>query len=338
MPVARCPHCSVALLDEEANGSHCPACGGELRPAGVELAAVAPPTLPTVSRPWGWMIATAALTVLVVLQLLSWPSSHASSESATLAELRSEKEKAEQAAIAARAEIARIRGDMQKQIAMIREEELAKRTLAQAKQTEAEQKIALAEQRAKQAEERLSKEREFLNLAEELVKLNRPEADYLVQGLNEGRSLTLIGKVNTLRVEAVQGAQLDASRLEAKSIVFYQGIRGRSVVKLYAPQGKVSLASVQDLAKLEIDAPGGRTEIRDINGEPELRIRTKELQLHGRVDGQSQLQVTLTQDGSLKFVRLLGKSKLVWKKDHPNDPEPAIQRGEVHSRAVFEHQ
>jgi hypothetical protein len=339
MPVSRCPHCSIALLDEEANGSHCPACGGELRSVEVVSAPAAPPPPLPVSRPWGWMVATGVLALVVLLQWLSWPltpSAANTGDDGPLAALRSEKERAEQAAVASRAETARVRGEMQKQIAGIREEELAKRNAAESKQTEAEKKMTLADQRAKQAEERLKKEQDFLNASDELVKLNRPDADYLVKALNDGASLTLMGKVGTLRVEGVNGAFLDASRLEAKSIVFYQGINGRSMVKLHAPNGRVSLATINAEAQVEIDAPGGRTEIRDINGEAKLRVRTKELRLNGDVNGTSLLNVVFTKDGSLKFVRLQGECKLLWKKDAPTDPEPAITRGEIKGKAVLE--
>jgi hypothetical protein len=285
------------------------------------------------------MSATGVLVLIVLLQWLSWPSAASTGpvgDDGPLAALKAEKERAEQAAVAARAETARVRGEMQKQITSIREEELAKRNAAESKQTEAEKKVAQADQRAKQAEERLKKEQDFLNASDELVKINRPNADYLVKALNDGAALTLMGKVGTLRVEGVNTALLDASRLEAKSIVFYQAINGRSMVKLHAPNGRISLASINAAAQVEIDAPGGRTEIRDINGESKLRVRTKELRLTGDVNGTAQLNVIFTRDGSLKFVRLQGESKLLWKKDAPGDPEPAITRGEIKGKAILE--
>jgi len=291
---------------------------------------------PAVARPWGWMTASGVLALVVLLQWLSWPSQNAATESLALSEMRTEKEQAEQAAVAARAETARLRGEMQKQLAKIREEEAAKRSAAQAKQLAAEKQAQLAEQRAQQAAERLKKELDFLAASDELVKLNRPEADYLVRALNNRATLTLVGKVGTLRVEAINNSLLDASRLEAKNIVFYQGIHGRSQVKLYSPQGKVSLATIHDLAQVEIDAPGGRTEIREIYGEPKLQIRTRELHLNGYINDEASIYARLTKDGSLKFVKLTGESKLLWKKDHFEDPDPLITRGEVRDRAIFQ--
>lgn len=335
MPVTRCPHCAVALLEEEAAGTHCPACGGELRDAADPhpAPAVPSPAQPPVARPWGWMTATTALGLIVVIQWLSTPSSNQAKYEYTLATLQAQLQNAEAAATAARAESAKVRVDFETKLAQAREEIAQSKAQAQVQVDEARKQLALATKRAADAERQMAKEQAFYNGPGELVRLDRPDGEYAVPPLNEGAHLTLIGTVGTLRLHDINGAFVDASRLKARNIYLNDHINGRAMVKLHAPQGRVELSAVNAEAQVEIDAEGGRIETKDLNGEARLRLRGKEIRLYGNVNGTVQVRATLTKDGSMKFHRLQGESKVLWKKDQPTDPAPTITPGEIRGKA-----
>ena len=60
------------------------------------------------------------------------------------------------------------------------------------------------------------------------------------------------------------------------------------------------------------------------------------MKFNGAINGdRTQITVTLTNDGSLTFLRLNGKGHLHWRQADASDPEPLIERGTVNDRAEF---
>src|SRR5262249_18421787 len=108
-----------------------------------------------------------------------------------------------------------------------------------ARREEAEKKLAVARLlKADPAPQRVP-ERVVERVAEHTIKLDSPNGDYLVRGLNRGASAKLTGKVRTLRIGELNGGHLDASGLTAKTVIFGQAINNGSTVKVNAPNGTV---------------------------------------------------------------------------------------------------
>jgi hypothetical protein len=90
--------------------------------------------------------------------------------------------------------------------------------------------------------------------------LSQPGGEHSIGQLENGRKVRLIGKVRALRVGRVAGgAVLDASRLDTQEINFVGPIEGGATVLLSAPSGRVQIhGRVDGHSRLQIDAPGGK--------------------------------------------------------------------------------
>lgn len=170
-----------------------------------------------------------------------------------------------------------------------------------------------------------------------------PSGDYAVGELNGGTRLKLKGKCNTLTIGLIDGkSTLDASELEAKEIIFTDKIDGKSTVKLNAPNGSIEFRKkVDGQSKLEVDAPNGSVTFTDpggflnegskIDGQVSIKIIAKHVEFKAKIDGgpATHVVVTLTAGGSLKFSEVLGKSRLHYRKEKPEDPEPSVEAGRI---------
>jgi len=131
----------------------------------------------------------------------------------------------------------------------------------------------------------------------ETIRLKDPDGEYTVATLNNGDKAVLVGTIKTLKIAGLnEKSELDASLLEAEEIIFTGNINGGS---------KVTLGKTQKLTILDVNGP------------------------------QTQITVTLTRDGTLKFRRLNGGVRLQYAKAERTDPPLRIERGEVAPQAEF---
>ena len=67
----------------------------------------------------------------------------------------------------------------------------------------------------------------------------------------------------------------------------------------------------------------------------DLKVVAREVEFPEVINGDAQIEVTLTRSGHLKFERLQGRSVLNWRKEKPDDPHPWIEEGRVLASAAF---
>lgn len=154
-------------------------------------------------------------------------------------------------------------------------------------------------------------------------------------------SKVILGKTRKLTIRDVNDkSEVDASAADASLIILAGAINSRSTIKLHAPKGTVEIMGpVNDHSQLEIAAPDGKVVFKNqgsaIN-EGQVTITAKDVEMRGPIYGsQTLVNVTLTKDGSLKFVRLDGVARFHWHKADASDPEPRIDAGEVGRAAQF---
>jgi len=190
-----------------------------------------------------------------------------------------------------------------------------------------------------------------------VTKLNDPDGEYVVKTMTGGQEITLLGKIKTLKIDSVnERSVLDATRLDAEEIVMTGDINSGSKV-LLGKAHTIKIRSLNDQSLLdasEMDAenvlltggvnsrstlklhvPKGSIVIDgEINGDAQVEIVAKKLDLRGAVNGpQTYILLTLSKGGSLQFRRLSGGVRLHYRKADAGDPAPRIERGEVDARA-----
>lgn len=357
MPVARCPHCASVLLEEEAQGSVCPACGRSLETPACTVTAASPeaetpPVQPAPRRAWGWMAVAACSSIFSLVLWVGRPETPAplAGKETTTSRLPGEEEQAKLAGTAK--ELMRLREEMraatedrEAQVAALEKKLTAVEAAASESRQVLEKQLAtavagaeLAGRRAAAAEKALEEERArrspaFVGPGE--VRLDDPAGEHVVDTLNEGDRLKLTGRIGVLRIRGVNDGELDASALQARSIVFEQPVNGRSAVKLSAPGGSVALAGINAEARVEVEAPGGTLRTPDINGDSRLSARAREVRFEGAVQGSSKVSLTLTANGFMRFGTIQGSATVTWKRERASDPNPNIQEGEVRGGGRF---
>ncbi|MBI2804892.1 MAG: hypothetical protein HYX68_07925 [Planctomycetes bacterium] len=155
-------------------------------------------------------------------------------------------------------------------------------------------------------------------------------------GAVNGGSVKL-GSVKTLHVAAVNAkAVLDASASAASEVVISGNVNSASRVMLSAPAGKVLLhGEINGGAQVEINAPGGKVRVRSdhatiVNGDSKLTIHAKDVELLGAINGtRTEVIVTISSGGSLKFLAVNGGSRLHYRKALRSDPSLRIDAGTV---------
>jgi hypothetical protein len=171
------------------------------------------------------------------------------------------------------------------------------------------------------------------------LRLDAPNGTHRIEALDRGEVCRLAGRIGTLTVGSIKGgATLDASRLEARKIIFEHSVNGRSRVILNAPKGAVALTKIDGESTADIQAPGGRVQINEIFGDSRVTIRAREVRFANTINGaRTEVNVTLTHPAAaLAFNQLLGRSRLTWRKEKPTDPAPRLAPGRVDREARFE--
>jgi hypothetical protein len=169
-----------------------------------------------------------------------------------------------------------------------------------------------------------------------VVKVDRPNDDYIQVPLNNGAQVKLVGKARRLVLGAIDGgAALDASEL-ITSEVFVGYVNNRARLRLKAPGGTVKIKELNGQSQVEVAAPGGRVTVAHVTGDAVVAIHAKEADFPGVISGaNTQVVVTLSKAGRLHFADLAGAARLHWRKDQPGDPAPDIIPGQINAAAEF---
>jgi hypothetical protein len=150
-------------------------------------------------------------------------------------------------------------------------------------------------------------------------KLDSPNGIAAVPDMTREDRLTLTGRVRILRIGSVGGkATLDASGLEAEEIIITGDVSNTAVVKLNAPNGKVTIGGhVVGSAKLTVNAPGGEVVVAassgKLDGSSEITVTAKRLEVQGPMAGEAKMVVMLTAGGSAQFGKMEGRATVIYK-------------------------
>lgn len=172
--------------------------------------------------------------------------------------------------------------------------------------------------------------------------VNLPDGEHVIESLNGGETVRLAGKVRTLRINSVnEESLLDASRLEAREIIVSGSINGRSTVKVHAPNGRFELrGSVNGQSELELRVPNGKVLFGtpsttsgggggEVNGESQVIIAAKDVDLGGKITGGTSIKVTLNAGGKLQFRSITGNAHIHYRKTRAEGPVPIVEQGTI---------
>jgi hypothetical protein len=163
-----------------------------------------------------------------------------------------------------------------------------------------------------------------------------------IGNVNSG-STVILGKADMLKIRDVnEKSTIDATAVEARGILVEGAINSGSTLKLKAPKGTVEFTGeINDRSQIEVAAPEGKVVFKGrgdsaINSNARVTVQARHVEFGGAINGpETQINITLTKDGSLKFRRLSGGVQMLWNKADARDPEPRIDAGAVDARAIF---
>jgi hypothetical protein len=172
------------------------------------------------------------------------------------------------------------------------------------------------------------------------IKLDDPDGEYYVELLSN-KTLKLNGRVQRLRIGEIKDrGVLDASQLEANQVIIERGIRNDATVKLNAPGGHVEVRGpLNERGKLFVVAPDGGvtfTEKCEVNNQSNVTLTARRVEFLGKVQGwNTQVTMTITAGGGLRFRELNNGAKMQYKKANPKDPDVDVSGGDVIGQAEF---
>ncbi len=149
--------------------------------------------------------------------------------------------------------------------------------------------------------------------------IDNPRGTATIPDMAREDRLTLTGKVRLLKIGSVGGkAILDASGLEAEEIVITGDLNATAIVKLNAPNGKVTIGGhVTGSANLTVTAAGGDVILSagsgKFDGGAEATVLAKRLEVKGLLSGSAKLIVTLTEGGSAAIGAVEDKAMVIYK-------------------------
>jgi len=148
--------------------------------------------------------------------------------------------------------------------------------------------------------------------------IHNPDGVVQLTDLNRDDRLTLTGKVRLLKIGTVGGkATLDASGLIAEEIVMTGDVNDHAVVKLSAPNGKVTIGGqVEGSARLTVTAPGGEFVVArsaKLDEHAEITVIAKDVEVNGRMSGQAKLVVILTGGGMAAIGAMEENAAVIYK-------------------------
>jgi hypothetical protein len=340
MPFTRCPHCHLPLLAEEAQQPLCPACGAPLSTAAsdqlhlVQPQAALPPGLRTNFWLFGSGLALLAIALGGVWLVYQQSFSPGIGDQGTGAKEN------ETGPIAVSVPVTELRPsapDPRPPTPVEKDAVVEAESKTEAKKDEPPRAEPKPEPIPPPRPQDPGPRRGILILGEER-QIHLPDGEYTLEDLNGGKRVKLTGKVRILRVGLVDGGStLDASGLEAKEIILARKIDGQSTVRLLAPGGSVEFREpVSGESRLEVEAPHGRVSFTQptlsrskagskIDGQAQVTITAREVDFRGILSGTAtKVMVNLTRGGMLRFARIEGSTRLLYRKVEPADPEPRV--------------
>jgi hypothetical protein len=167
---------------------------------------------------------------------------------------------------------------------------------------------------------------------------DQPDDTAALADVNTNDHVVLTGRLRGLRIGSVNGkGSIDASRLTVEEVVITGDLNGEAVVKLKAPGGKVTVGGfVLGASKLTVVAHGGEVLVADsgrVGGAAVLTVIAKRFESRGRLTDSARVDLTLTAGGSVKLGVSEHRATLTWRKEMPNDPRPAIEKGQLRDGA-----
>lgn len=165
--------------------------------------------------------------------------------------------------------------------------------------------------------------------------LNQPDGEYPAGALNSDDTLTLSGKVKSLKVDAVAGAaKLDASGLQAKEVILSGAFGGSGSAVINAPGGTVIVqGTLGGGSNLTITAPGGKVVFENATGGigegARVHVTAGEVDIRSEVGGGASIEITLTKGGALKTAAISAGGHIVYRKEKPDDPELKVETGTI---------
>jgi len=149
-------------------------------------------------------------------------------------------------------------------------------------------------------------------------RIDAPDRAVSVSDMNREDRLTLTGAVRQLRIGTIGGnAVLDASGLVAQEILITGDLNGGATVKLFAPDGKVSIGGhVEGRARVTVNAPRGHVlidaESGKLDGKGELTVIARSVEVRGTMAGNAKLIVTLTGGGTVVLGAVQEEATVVY--------------------------
>lgn len=121
-----------------------------------------------------------------------------------------------------------------------------------------------------------------------------------------------------------------------QEIIVEQPLVNESTVKLNAPHGSVEFhGQIIGRVNLSIDAPQGTVTFKanaPVLNESKLAITAGRIDFQERIQGNVQVDATLTTGGRLKYKEIINGSKVHYKKANLKDPDLEILPGDVASQ------
>jgi hypothetical protein len=158
--------------------------------------------------------------------------------------------------------------------------------------------------------------------------------------INSGSTI-ILGKAGSIQVRDVNDrSTIDASASEARTFVLTGAVNSASTVKVGAPKGTVEfLGEINDRSEIVVNAPDGKVLFKSksesvITSDTKLAIVARDVEFQGAIHGiKTQLDITLTQGGTLKVRRVTGGVNLHYRKASAADPDPRLTLQEIDARS-----
>ncbi|MBP3955594.1 hypothetical protein J8F10_09900 [Gemmata sp. G18] len=168
---------------------------------------------------------------------------------------------------------------------------------------------------------------------------DNPDDAAALPDLNSGDRVVLTGKLRALKIGSVNGkGTIDASGLVAEEIVITGDLNGEAIVRLNAPNGKVTIGGyVSGASKLTVIAPGGAVIVLEssgrLTGSATTVVTAKRLEIGGKMLGSAKVFATLTAGGLLKVTAADEGATVTYKKAADSDPPIAVEKGTIRGGA-----
>lgn len=179
------------------------------------------------------------------------------------------------------------------------------------------------------------------------LRFDSPDEDLTFPRLADGSHVRLVGKVNRLYVNGVEGGStLDASGLTAKVLIISGKIDGGSTLLAHCTGSAVTVKGmIVGRSRVVVEAPTAYVAFVDYSGKEkgprvgegsEVTLSARSVAVAGSVAGKgTRFDLTFTPPGTLKFTALEDGALLRYRTEHRADPAPRVTPGKITGGAVL---